>query len=61
MHLRLEIFVTFSVGFGVFEAHFLIKKFLFLKKNVLIVVISSIIDLLGIKKIPCVILLFLHF
>ena len=28
MHLRLEIFLTFSEGFWVFEAHFLITNFL---------------------------------
>ena len=33
-HLRLEIFLTFSESFWVFEAHFLIKRFFFIKKNV---------------------------
>ena len=33
-HLRLEIFLTFSEGFGVFEAHFLIKIFLLKKTRV---------------------------
>ena len=31
--MRLEIFLTFSKGFEVFEAHFVIKIFLVIKKQ----------------------------